>query len=79
MRIIRVINLPRKAAQWAIGKEHTASHRMVAGAVIAVVGVGVAKLPVEQAAAHYFCDLFGYALHGVGIIPYAEWLIETEV
>ena len=71
-----------------LGPNHTHSHRIKAGIPIMVIGVMVAKsaalIHVESAyiiiqllgsLGHGLLDLIGYALHGLGLTPVAEYLI----
>jgi len=45
-----------------------------------VVGVGCAKLAVftTYELVKYMLDLFGYAIHGLGLTPFIESLLEDE-
>lgn len=75
LRCLRWVNLPRQTCHVLIGKHHTAQHRMVAGIIIMMVGVGVAKgLPalLPSGLVHFVADLLGYGVHGLGLTPFIE-------
>lgn len=76
--MIRFIDLPRAICHHAIGRDHTLSHRMVAGGVIMAIGVSIAQAAgyFEMHLMHYVLDLCGYAVHGLGCVPYIEYLLE---
>lgn len=75
---IRLLDLPRALCHHAVGKDHTHTHRMVAGMFIMAGGVGIAKAAnlFDGAFMHYSLDMVGYAIHGLGALPYIEYLIE---
>lgn len=75
---IRFINLPKELCHHTLGKEHTHTHRMLAGTIVMVIGVAIAK------SAHYFdatilqfsLDMVGYAVHGLGAAPFIEYVVD---
>ena len=72
-----IICLPRAICNHAIGKDHTAVHRMVAGTIIMAIGVGIAKSTgyFESEYIHFSLDMVGYCIHGLGCTPFIEALI----
>lgn len=58
--------------------KHSARHRMAVGVVVMVVGVVVSKsgFGFAHAVAHYAADIVGYAIHGLGAVPFIERLGE---
>jgi len=80
--MIRFIDLPRHLCQHAVGKHHTLGHRLIAGSIIMVAGVSTAKagvlVPMAPHLFHFSLDVVGYALHGLGCIPFIEYLMEEE-
>lgn len=57
------------------GENHTIRHKMISGIILMVMGVFVAKLPIESfPGIHYLTDVIGYGLHGMGGIPFGEYL-----
>lgn len=74
------INLPRTICQHLIGKDHQAHHRMCAGATIMVTGIMIAQCGhlVEVVIFKATLDLIGYSFHGLGIVPFLEWLLESD-
>lgn len=80
MRHLHLANLPREVCLHLIGPQHKPHHRMIAGAVIMVAGVLIAKSAEHFHAfpAHVALDLVGYMIHGLGAVPYIEWLLIAE-
>jgi hypothetical protein len=78
LRVVRVADIPKKVCNNLIGEHHTSIHRMTAGAVIMVVGVTIAKLEPSGMfhILHYTCDIVGYALHGLGTVPFIDALLK---
>lgn len=75
LQCLRWVNLPRQTCSLFIGKHHTVKHRMLAGLIIMVVGVAVAKgLPIllHSGWLHFLADLLGYGIHGLGLTPFIE-------
>ena len=74
------INLPRIICQHMLGKDHKAHHRMAAGASIMVTGIMIAQCGhlVEVVIFKATLDLIGYSFHGLGIVPFLEWLLESD-
>lgn len=74
------LHLPRQLCTFLLGKEHKSSHRMVAGLIVMSVGVAIAKLgaDVHEFGVHYMADAMGYAVHGMGALPFIEYLIGEE-
>lgn len=78
IRIVTILNLPRHLCRAALGKDHTVAHRMAAGTVIMVGGVVLSKTTVPGLDLHLFFDLVGYLIHGIGAVPFVEYLIAEE-
>lgn len=79
-RILHAGNVPRIICIHLLGHHHDKRHRMIAGFCVMVVGVGCAKLAVftTYEFVKYMLDLFGYAIHGLGLTPFIESLLEDE-
>ena len=77
---LRHIDLARMICNHLVGDSHTKVHRFSAGVIIMAVGVTVTKvvLMVESGFIHAFGDLIGYAIHGIGAIPFVEHLIQKH-
>lgn len=58
--------------------KHSTRHRMAVGAIVMVFGVVVSKsgFGFAHAVAHYAADIIGYAIHGLGAVPFIERLGE---
>lgn len=79
-KILCACNITRPVAEHLIGKKHTVYHRMAIGAVIMVAGVCVSKVAlVDIPMVHYAKDVIGYAIHGIGCIPFIEYLTNTTL
>jgi hypothetical protein len=80
IRVLHVGNVPRIICSHLLGHHHDKRHRMIAGFCVMVVGVGCAKLAVftSYELAKYLLDLFGYAIHGLGLTPFIESLLEEK-
>lgn len=77
---LQIINLPRSLCQWLVGEEHKISHRMFAGMTVMAVGVGIAKSAhaTEVVPLQFSLDLTGYLIHGLGAVPFIDWLITKK-
>lgn len=51
------------------GEQHTKNHRIVTGVCMALGGVCVAKIHVDNFVVYLIIDLIGYGLHGFGLLP----------
>jgi hypothetical protein len=76
----KYLNLPAIVAEHLVGSQHKEHHRMLSGLAIMGVGVSIAK------SGHYFhtdviiylVDLVGYGVHGIGLVPFVEHILEKE-
>lgn len=73
------LNIAALVCYHIVGHDHGPGHRMIAGILLMIVGVGVAQggHVVEIHAVAYVADLFGYAFHGIGLVPFIEHGAET--
>ena len=78
--MIKFANLPRVVCQHLIGDNHGPHHRMVAGVGVMAVGVAIAKVggDVHAFGFHYLADMLGYLVHGIGCVPFVEYLVAEE-
>lgn len=77
-KALKVLNLPKVICTVSIGKSHKPWHRMTAGGVIMITGVLISKATVPWFDLHLFFDLIGYAIHGLGTVPFVDYLLEEE-
>lgn len=75
------VNVPKMVTTWALGERHHPVSRLLAGALIMVLGVLLSRLP-EACEWHGFlvrcgADLVGFGIHGVGLTPFLEALIRA--
>lgn len=77
---LRKVDLARVICKHLHGEQHSLAHRMIAGFAIMASGVGLAKMGAEthhlSFLLAFWLDLVGYLIHGVGAIPFIEWLVE---
>jgi hypothetical protein len=73
-----VINLPKAICHFLLGQEHHIAHRMIAGVVIMGIGVVTAKSAhaATSEVGQISLDMVGYAVHGLGAVPFVSYLIE---
>lgn len=65
-------NLSKHVSNHLCGKDHSIAHRRIVGAVVIIFGVIVSKAGGDLLVLHIAFDAFGYALHGIGLIPFIE-------
>lgn len=73
-KILERVNLPRIICTHLLGEHHSSYHRMGAGLVVMAVGVLTSKVAEGYIIIHFFFDVFGYMIHGIGTIPFVELL-----
>lgn len=80
IRGIKRLNIVGHACRFAFGEDHPLWARLLSGGTIAATGVLVAKIggEIHVFHFHFIADYFGYALHGLGITPFIEWVLELE-
>ena len=76
--IVRKLNPARPVCDALLGKKHTHGHRMLVGAVVMGTGVMIAKYTghSEYEVVAYVGDAVGYGVHGLGLTPFVEFLLE---
>lgn len=83
--IIRVVHVVIRKANFAIplcdallGEKHPVKYRMATGVFVMAVGVTIAKTLGHgpYMLASFLADAVGYGLHGVGLIPFVDHLVE---
>jgi hypothetical protein len=72
------LNIVRPICANLVGKDHGFHHRAVVGVCIMLFGVVIAKTigHNEQEVIAVLGDTLGYGLHGMGLIPFVEALVE---
>lgn len=79
--ILEKANIPKIICIHLIGEEHSVHHRMGAGVITMAIGVVIAKTTSGMYVVQFIGELLGYLIHGIGSIPFVEWLgtrIPTE-
>lgn len=72
------INVIRPICSVVLGKNHSTTHRLAAGFIVAAIGVVIAKHAgaFGNEYIEHIGDGVGYALHGLGLVPFIEYLAE---
>lgn len=72
-------NIPHLICNHIIGKEHKIQHRITVGTVIMMIGVLISKGGggISLVIVHYLSDAIGYGLHGIGLIPWIEYITDN--
>ena len=75
------LNVVRPICRNLVGQHHGFAHRAVVGVGIMLLGVVLAKTigHHEYAIIALLGDTLGYGLHGIGLIPFVEHLLEDTV
>jgi len=75
--IAKSANVARPICDHLLNHDHTHAHRMAVGVMVMTVGVFIAKAAghheIEIVA--YLGDGIGYAIHGLGLTPFVEYLL----
>lgn len=68
------LNVPHFVCTHLLGEHHSETHRMVVGVMVMVMGVVISKSMGHSPNLflHYGADTLGYAIHGIGAIPFVE-------
>jgi membrane-associated HD superfamily phosphohydrolase len=72
--ILANLNVSKVVCNHLISESHSHTHRMIAGIFIMSVGVSISKIHVAFVVVHFLLDGVGYAIHGIGLIPFVEAL-----
>lgn len=72
--ILEKANIPKIICVHLLGEEHTVHHRMGVGVITMAIGVVVAKSTSGIYIVQFVGELLGYLIHGIGSIPFVEWL-----
>lgn len=80
VKVLRVLNVPRSLCEHLVGEHHSTGHQMAAGTVVMLVGVGIAYMGGQwhNIVWHFVCDGVGYAVLGLGAVPFIEYLISSH-
>jgi hypothetical protein len=78
---VKRANLMRPLCKHLVGEEHGFIHHAIAGVSVMVVGVLIAEYSahVDTEVAHVAGDAVGYALHGIGLVPFVERLLAEAI
>lgn len=77
-KLLHRLNLPRYICNILVDKKHCLCHRYFVGILVMMCGVVIAKT-IGHHPTHYIAlvgDTLGYGLHGIGLIPFVETLLE---
>ena len=70
------LDLSRGICNHFLGEQHSLSHRMIVGFAIMTVGVNISHICADCSylIVKLAGDIAGYAIHGIGLIPCADYL-----
>lgn len=71
-KILERLNIPRIICVNLVGEKHNNWHRMSAGVIVMSIGVLISKVSEGYFIIHFFGEMFGYLIHGIGSIPFVE-------
>jgi cyanate permease len=80
MRVsLNKVNLPRALAVHVVGKNHSEKHHLMFGFLFMVAGVLIGKAGglYDFLLFHLLAEAVGAAVHGVGLIPYLDYLLKV--
>lgn len=73
-----ILNIPHHVCQHLVGEQHTATHRMMVGAIIMISGVySIQLFEFHTLIFRVVADVVGYGVHGIGLIPFADYLSQA--
>lgn len=77
--VVRKVNVVRPVCNHMVGRHHTFIHRAIVGVGVMVTGVLIAKGfgHDENFYIQVAGDAVGYGLHGLGLTPFVEALLES--
>lgn len=77
-RVLKRVNFVELICNQLFGEQHTHRHRMTVGVVVMCIGVTVARgsTYIEYEIVRVVGDLVGYLIHGLGGVPFADYLME---
>ena len=75
--VLKNIDLTRLISDHLVGENHKRYHRFVVGVVIMVSGVSFTEFSYTFASVgfHIVGDVVGYFVHGLGAVPFIEYII----
>jgi hypothetical protein len=73
---IRKIDPIKAVGDHLMGPTHCSAHRLASGVVIMILGVLISKISIGGIIVHLLVDVGGYGLHGIGLIPFADHMID---
>lgn len=76
--VVRKVNVITPVAKTLFGPKHKFQHRACIGVIVMAFGVTIAKTAghMEPLALAVIGDMIGYGVHGLGLVPFLEKLIE---
>lgn len=78
--ILGHINLSKHITNHLVGEDHSPRHQKITGLFIIMFGVAISKLSLllNTHVVHFIGDAVGYAIHGIGLIPFAKDIEHTK-
>lgn len=78
IRKLKRLNVVKFVWNHLLNRKHSYTHRVITGSIIMLIGVLIAKHVSHLPYMHYIADMVGYAVHGVGAIPFVDKLVEVS-
>lgn len=72
---VRKMDPVKTVGEHLVGDTYSSRHRITTGVVIMVIGVLVSKTGGGMIV-HLIVDVVGYGLHGLGLIPFVDHLVD---
>lgn len=72
---VQNLNVTKTVCNHLIGENHSNMHRLLTGVIIMSAGVFISKSG-NGFVMHIIADVVGYAIHGIGLIPFVENLMK---
>ncbi len=76
--VVRKANLAIPLCDLLLGEQHPVKYRMATGVFVMAVGVTIAKTMGHgpYILVSFLADAIGYGLHGIGLVPFVDHLVE---
>lgn len=75
-KLIKCIDISRYISNHLVGENHSLTHRKITGVFVMITGVLITKavITIPDMTIHVVGDIVGYAIHGIGLIPFVSGL-----
>jgi hypothetical protein len=76
------VNLAKLVATHLVGKQHSHTHRIMVGLCFIIIGVVIGEylvVIIPGTLFHILASGFGYTLHGFGVIPIINKILDEQI